>query len=66
MKKEKEGFLMNLKRYKIITSYELQRKKDIECYDKIMESHQNYVYIFYNYIIKFKEKLNTFISTKIL
>ena len=52
-------------RCKIITSYELQRKKDIECYDKIMESHPNYVYIIYIHIIKFKQKLTAFTSTKI-
>ena len=52
-------------RCKIITSHELQRKKDIECYDKIMESHPNYVYIIYIHIIKFKQKLNAFTSTKI-
>jgi hypothetical protein len=50
---------------KIITSYELQRKKDIECYDKMMESHPNYVYIIYIHIIKFKQKLTAFTSTKI-
>ena len=48
-----------------IISYELQRKKDIECYDKIMESHPNYVYIIYIHIIKFKQKLTAFTSTKI-
>ena len=52
-------------RCKIITSYELQRKKDIECYDKIMESHPNYVYIIYIHIIKIKQKLTAFTSTKI-
>jgi len=52
-------------RCKIITSYELQRKKKIECYDKIMESHPNYVYIIYIHIIKFKQKLTAFTSTKI-
>ena len=52
-------------RCKIITSYELQRKKDIECYDNIMESHPNYVYIIYIHIIKFKQKLTAFTSTKI-
>ncbi len=65
MNKE-ELFLMNLiKEAKFITSYELQRKKDIECYDKIMESHPNYVYIIYIHIIKFKRKLTAFTSTKI-
>ena len=65
MNKE-ELFLMNLiKDAKFITSYELQRKKDIECYDKIMESHPNYVYIIYIHIIKFKQKLTAFTSTKI-
>ena len=52
-------------RCKIITSYELQRKKDIKCYDKIMESRPNYVYIIYIHIIKFKQKLTAFTSTKI-
>lgn len=65
MNKE-ELFLMNLiKEAKFITSYELQRKKDIECYDKIMESHPNYVYIIYIHFIKFKQKLTAFTSTKI-
>ena len=48
-----------------IISYELQRKKDIECYDKIMESHPNYVHIIYIHIVKFNQKLTAFTSTKI-
>ena len=52
-------------RCKIIISYELQRKKDLECYGKIMESHPNYVYIIYIHIIKFKQKLTAFTTTKI-
>lgn len=67
MQNEQRRTIFNefIQRCKIITSYELQRKKDIECYDKIMESHPNYVYIIYIHIIKFKQKLTAFTSTKI-
>ena len=67
MQNEQRRTIFNefIQRCKIITSYELQRKKDIECYDKVMESHPNYVYIIYIHIIKFKQKLTAFTSTKI-
>jgi hypothetical protein len=34
---------------------ELQRKGDIECYDKIMDSYIDYPSIVYSYIRKFRE-----------
>jgi hypothetical protein len=34
---------------------ELQRKGDIECFDKIMDSHMHYPSIVYSYIRKFRE-----------
>lgn len=45
-------------RYKINnTSFELQRQNDIECFDKIMESHLNYLTIVYTYARKVRERL---------
>jgi hypothetical protein len=34
-------------------SHELQRQNDIECYDKVMESHPNYSNIVYTFVRKF-------------
>jgi hypothetical protein len=63
-KREEENLNFEAKQqYKISTSYELQRKIDIECYDKVMESHQNYLTIVYIYISKAREKLS-FLHTK--
>jgi hypothetical protein len=42
------------------TPCELQH--DIECYDKIMESHPNYPAIIYTYIIKFRQMLKILAS----
>jgi hypothetical protein len=43
---------------------ELQRRNDIECYDKVMESYQNYLtIIYYTYIRKFR-KIYDFVLTK--
>jgi hypothetical protein len=43
---------------------ELQRKNDIECYNKIMGSNPNYLTIFYSFIINHTQKLKIFVSTK--
>ena len=44
-------------------SNELQRKNDIECYDKIMESHPNYLTIVFAYTKKFRGRLKIFFTT---
>jgi hypothetical protein len=45
-------------RYKVNnTSFELQWQNDIECFDKIMESHLNYLTIVYTYARKVRERL---------
>jgi hypothetical protein len=44
---------------------ELQRKIDVECYDKVMEYYPNYLSIVYIHIIKFKQILTAFTSTKV-
>ena len=36
--------------------YKLQKKKDIECYDKVMDIHPNYPMIIYNLVLAFKQK----------
>ncbi len=36
--------------------HELQRKGDIECYEKAMELHPNYPKIWYNSVLKYKQK----------
>ena len=41
-------------------SSKLQRKNDIECYDKIMESYPNYQIIVSTYVRKFMERPNIF------
>ena len=65
MNKE-ELFLMNLfKDAKLSLHMNYKEKRYKECYNKIMESHPNYVYIIYIHIIKFKQKLTAFTSTKI-
>ena len=45
-------------------AYELQSKNDIESYDKVMESYQNYPVVIYTYILKYKQMLKNFVSTK--
>ena len=50
--------------YKDNIAYELQSKNDIECYDKVMESYPNYLVIIYTYILKYKQMLKIFVSTK--
>jgi hypothetical protein len=51
-------------RYKDNIAYELQSKNDIECYDKVIESYPNYPVIIYTYILKYKQMLKIFVSTK--
>jgi hypothetical protein len=46
------------------SSCELQRKNDIECYNKVMGSHPNYLPIFHFFIINHTQKLKIFVSTK--
>jgi hypothetical protein len=43
---------------------ELQRRNDIECYDKIMESHLNYLTIVYYTCIRKFRKIYDFVLTK--
>ena len=38
--------------------HELQRKGDIECYDKVMEPCPNYFKILYNRGLRYKKRLN--------
>ena len=45
--------------------YELQRKEYIECYDKVMESHPNYLTIIYTHVLQYKQRLKIFASTKV-
>jgi hypothetical protein len=47
-----------------IAENNLQRRGDIECYDKIMEPHPNYSSIVYTKIRKFKERIRNILSTK--
>jgi len=46
------------------SSSELERKNDIECYNKVMGSHPNYLPIFHSFIINLTQKLKIFVSTK--
>ncbi|HJU59786.1 MAG TPA: hypothetical protein VJ583_08555 [Nitrososphaeraceae archaeon] len=46
-------------------SSELQRKNDIECYDKIMESYLNYHSIVSIYVRKFMERPKIFTIPKV-
>lgn len=39
-------------------SYELQRKEDIECYDKVMVLHACYPNILYNLALIFQQQKN--------
>ena len=43
---------------------ELQRKNDIECYNKVMGSNPNYLTILYTFITNHTQKLKIFVSTK--
>ena len=65
--KEKETFFFEFEQmYKDNNiSSELQRKNDIECYDKIMESHRNYHSIVYTYVRKFMEIPKIFTIPKV-
>ena len=45
-------------------SSEIECKGEIECYDKVMESYQNYPVVIYTYILKYKQMLKNFVSTK--
>jgi len=47
------------------SSSELERKNDIECYNKVMGSTSNYLTIFYSFIINHIQKLKIFVSTKV-
>lgn len=42
--------------------YELECK-EVENYDKVMESHTNYLTIFYNLALGYKQRLKKIIST---
>ena len=47
----------------INSSHELECK-EVENYDKIMESHTNYLTIFYNRALVYKRRLKKIITTK--
>ena len=43
--------------------HELQRKGDIECYDKVMESHPNYPKIlWYSLFLEYKQKAKEYFN----
>ena len=42
--------------------YELQWKEDIECYDKVMEPRPIYPKIWYNLILRYKQKVKEYLS----
>jgi len=42
--------------------YELQWNRDIECYDKVMEPRPNYHKIWYNLILRYKQKVKEYLS----
>ena len=44
--------------------YELQRKNDIECYNKVMGSNLNYLTVLYTFITNHTQNLKIFVSTK--
>jgi hypothetical protein len=46
------------------SSSELERKNDIECYNKVMGFHPNYLSIFHSFIINHTQKLKILVSTK--
>ena len=43
-------------------SYELQRKGDIECYEKVMELHASYPNILYNFALIFQQKTKEYFN----
>ena len=46
-----------------IFPYELQRKKDIECYNKVMDLYPNYPKIWwYNLVTRYKAKVKEYFS----
>jgi hypothetical protein len=46
-----------------MNQYELQRKGDLECYDKVMESHPNYPKIWwYNLVLVYKQKAKEYFN----
>lgn len=48
-----------------IVGNELQRKIDIECYDKFMECYPNYLSIVYIYLQQTIQRLKILISTQV-
>ena len=52
-------------RWDTCESCKLQGKNDIESYDKIMRSNPNYLFIFYTFLIHYKQILKIFLLTKV-
>ncbi|HET9805731.1 MAG TPA: hypothetical protein VFP49_02365 [Nitrososphaeraceae archaeon] len=49
-----------------VFSYELQKKKDIECYDKVMDIYPNYPKIWWhNLVLAFKQKIKGYSDIKL-
>ena len=48
-----------------ISSHELEECKEVENYDKVMESHTNYITIFYNRALVYKQRLKKIYLAKI-
>jgi hypothetical protein len=48
-----------------VAGNELQRKIDIECYNKVMKCYPNYLSIVYTYVQKFRQRLKILISIKV-
>ena len=42
--------------------YELKCKREIECYDKIIEIHPKYPVIIYNHARRYKQRLKKIVS----
>jgi hypothetical protein len=64
-RRRRKTFLEFEECYKNSIPYELQMKKDIECYDKVMESHTNYLNILYNLALVYKQRLRKIYLAKI-
>jgi len=48
-----------------ISSHELEECKEVENYGKVMESHPNYLTIFYNSALVYKQRLKKIYVAKI-
>jgi hypothetical protein len=48
-----------------ISSHELEECKEVENYDRVMKSHPNYLTIFYNRALVYKQRLKKIYLAKI-